>query len=205
MGEFGPEEIEAAFSAAGVSGLPAGAYGQFASYLWVLTRWNQRLNLTSVRESEEIVQRHFIECSFAAQQLPGDIATLLDFGSGAGFPGLPIAICCPDVQVTLAEGHGKKASFLREALRVLELSAEVVEGRVEVMPAERHFNAVTLRAVERMEAAIPIAAMHVTKYLVLLSTEQSVAGLRASVPEFRWRPSIAIPTSTQRVVAIGER
>ena len=110
-------EIEKAFLQAGIAGLSPGAYEQFLAYFTVLLRWNAQLNLTAIREPEQIIQRHFVECAFAAQHLPWDVATLLDYGSGAGLPGIPIAICRPEIRVTLAESQGKKASFLREAAR----------------------------------------------------------------------------------------
>jgi 16S rRNA (guanine527-N7)-methyltransferase len=113
--------IEKAFAQAGIADLPVGAHDKFRAYLELLLRWNQRLSLTSVRDPDQIIQRHFVECAFVAVQLPQDIADLLDYGSGAGLPGIPIAICRPEIRVTLAEAHGKKASFLREALRVLSL------------------------------------------------------------------------------------
>ena len=75
--------------------LPTPAYQQFQTYLELLVRWNQRISLTAVREPEQIITRHFVECAFTAQHLPPDIRTLLDYGSGAGFPGIPIAICRP--------------------------------------------------------------------------------------------------------------
>ncbi len=129
-------------------------------FLDLLVRWNARTNLTSIREPEAMVTRHFGESLFAARAVsprlkPG--ATLLDFGSGAGFPGLPIQLYRPDLQVTLAESQGKKASFLREAIRTLGLNTEVWSARVEAMPTGKIFDCVTLRAVDNMEAALPAA------------------------------------------------
>ena len=130
------------------------------AFLDLLLRWNARTNLTAIRDPETMVTRHFGESLFAARALsprlkPG--ATLLDFGSGAGFPGLPIQLYRPDLQVTLAESQGKKASFLREAIRTLGLKTEVWSSRVEAMPPEKTFDCVTLRAVDNMEAALPAA------------------------------------------------
>ena len=130
---------------------------QLGSYLDLLLRWNARTNLTAIREPEAIVQRHFGESLFAAKMLAGRLsvgATLLDFGSGAGFPGLPIQIFLPQLRVTLAESQGKKAAFLREAVRTLGLKAEVWSDRVEAMPADRRFDCVALRAVDRMADAV---------------------------------------------------
>jgi len=130
---------------------------QLGTYLDLLLRWNARTNLTAIREPEAIVQRHFGESLFAAKMLAGRLsvgATLLDFGSGAGFPGLPIQIFLPQLRVTLAESQGKKAAFLREAVRTLGLKAEVWSDRVEAMPVDRRFDCVALRAVDRMADAV---------------------------------------------------
>jgi 16S rRNA (guanine527-N7)-methyltransferase len=199
------EQIEKAFIDAGISGLPAEAFGQFHAYLELLLRWNQRLSLTAVREPEQIVQRHFVECAFVARHLPPDIATLLDYGSGAGLPGIPIAICRPEIRVTLAEAHGKKASFLREALRVLSLEGEVYDGRVETMPAGNRFDAVTMRAVEKMDVAIPLALQRVKQYLVLLTTERSVLARGKAALELEWLEPIPVPNTRQMVLEIGRR
>ena len=134
---------------------------QLSTYLDLLLRWNARVNLTAIRRPEEIVSRHFGESLFTGAHLaerlqPG--AELLDYGSGAGFPGLPIQLLLPNVRVTLAESQAKKAAFLREAVRVLKLETEVWPRRVEEMPATRRFDAVTLRAVDRMAISLDQAA-----------------------------------------------
>ncbi len=149
---------------------------QLSLYLDLLLKWNARTNLTAIRDPREIVRRHFGESLFAARHLDPVTPTLLDFGSGAGFPGLPIALLRPDIQVTLAESQNKKATFLREAVRTLGLSSEVWAARVESMPAERRFHTVTLRAVDTMEAALPVARTRIAAgiasggCLVLLTT-----------------------------------
>ena len=96
-------EIEVAVKDAGLDPLTKETAERFQSYLDLLQKWNARLNLTAIREPEQILQRHFIECIFAARHLPTNIHTLLDFGSGGGFPGIPIALCRPEIQVTLGE------------------------------------------------------------------------------------------------------
>jgi 16S rRNA (guanine527-N7)-methyltransferase len=197
-------QIEKAFTQAGISGLPVGAFDKFEAYLELLVRWNQRLSLTAVRDPDQIIQRHFVECAFVAGRLPQDIGNLLDYGSGAGLPGIPIAICRPEISVTLAEAHGKKASFLREAMRVLSLEGEVYDGRVEAMP-ERRFDAVAMRAVEKMDLAIPLALQRVKRYLVLLTTERSDLARGKAVPALEWLEPISIPNTTQMVLEIGRR
>jgi 16S rRNA (guanine527-N7)-methyltransferase len=199
------EQIEKAFTGAGIAGLPVGAYEQFDAYLELLLRWNQRLSLTAVREPDQIIQRHLVECAFVARHLPLDIATLLDYGSGAGLPGIPIAICRPEIRVTLAEAHGKKASFLREALRVLSVEGKVYDGRVETMPAVNRFDAVAMRAVEKMDLAIPLALQRVKQYLVLLTTERSVVDRGKTAFELEWLEPIPIPNTRQMILEIGQR
>ncbi|HTV07701.1 MAG TPA: 16S rRNA (guanine(527)-N(7))-methyltransferase RsmG [Candidatus Aquilonibacter sp.] len=133
---------------------------QLSTYLDLLLRWNARINLTAIRRPEEIVQRHFGESLFTATQLAhrlAEEAELLDYGSGAGFPGLPIQILLPRLRVTLAESQARKVAFLRETVRVLALKTEVWPRRVEEMAPSRRFDAVTLRAVDRMTLSLEAA------------------------------------------------
>ncbi len=133
---------------------------QLSTYLDLLMKWNQRTNLSSIRDPREIVSRHFGESLFAVRHLPS-AETLLDVGSGAGFPGLPIALARPQLQVTLAESQNKKAAFLREVVRTLGVAVEVWGGRVEDLPVERRFDLVTLRAVDRPQLALEVARSRV--------------------------------------------
>lgn len=198
------QEIEDAFAEAGIGGLPASSYDQFVAYLGLLMRWNARLSLTAIREPAQIIRRHFVECAFAAQHLPEDIETLLDYGSGAGFPGIPFAICRPEIRVTLAEAQGKKASFLREVVRTVGTGTEVYDGRVETVPPGRSFHAVSLRAVEKMELAVPVALRLAERYLVLLTTERSAPVYRQLAPELTWADSLHLPNADQMILAIGK-
>jgi len=126
---------------------------QLATYLDMLLKWNAKTNLTSIRDPEEIVRRHFGESLFTALHLPA-CTTLLDFGSGAGFPGLPIQLALPGLHVTLAESQNKKAAFLREMVRTLGLETEVYAERVDKMPATRCFDVVAMRAVDNPAATV---------------------------------------------------
>jgi 16S rRNA (guanine527-N7)-methyltransferase len=180
--------------------------GQLDAYLALILKWNARINLTAVRNPEEIVQRHFAECIFAAQQLPANLKTLLDFGSGAGLPGIPIAICRPEISVTLAESQGKKAAFLREAVRTLALTAEVWDRRVEQMPPHRVFDAVTLRAVDKMAdacaAAVPrLAPGGLLMVFATRKTESVLEGLAG----VRWERDLAVPGSHHGILKMGKR
>jgi 16S rRNA (guanine527-N7)-methyltransferase len=177
---------------------------RFEAYLDLLVRWNARMNLTAVRAPGEIVQRHFAESIFAAQHIPSNVKTVLDFGSGAGLPGIPIAICRPEIGVTLAESQGKKAAFLREAVRTLGLQAEVWDRRVEQMPPERTFDAVTLRAVDKMAEACRTAAGRLASggCLVAFATRGTEPELRR-IGVVAWHEGLPIPGSEQELLLLG--
>ena len=180
--------------------VPEGLYGQLGTYLELLTKWNARTNLTAIREPAEMVRRHFGESLFAARQLP-ECATLLDFGSGAGFPRLPMQLWRPELGVTLAESQNKKATFLREACRVLAVKTEVWAARVEGMAAGRQFDMVALRAVDNMEAALAAARVRARDWLVVLTTERAWVEQEGFVVE----ASVALPGSADGVVVVAKR
>jgi 16S rRNA (guanine527-N7)-methyltransferase len=178
---------------------------RFSDLLSLIIRWNARVNLTSIRTEEGVLSRHFVESIACARALPVGIATLLDFGSGAGFPGIPIAICRPEIAVTLAESQGKKAAFLQEALRVLGLSAKVYSGRAETIGS--CFDCVTLRAVDRMPEAVAAASAMVVPggWLALMTSGASLPAMQASVgTKFTWNDAVLLPGSDDRVLALAQ-
>ena len=125
-------------------------------YISLLEVWNKKLNLTSVREPAQMVERHIGESFYMGHLLP-QFQTLLDLGSGAGFPGLPISLLRPESDVMLAEAHVKKAVFLREAVWMTGSHARVWAHRVEEMERDYRFDVVTLRAVDNMPNALTLA------------------------------------------------
>ncbi|HVH33113.1 MAG TPA: 16S rRNA (guanine(527)-N(7))-methyltransferase RsmG [Tahibacter sp.] len=113
------------------------------AYVELLARWNAAYNLTAVRDPGEMVARHLLDSLAIAPHVSG--TTLADLGSGAGLPGIPLALVAPERQVTLVDSNGKKARFLREAVRALKLAnVRVIEGRVQDVPGQ--FDCVTARA-----------------------------------------------------------
>lgn len=200
------EQLNQLLAASELEQIDAGTAGKFETYLNLLMRWNERMNLTAVRDVDGILSRHFVESIACAQSLPQGIKTLLDFGSGAGFPGLPIALCRPEIAVTLAESQSKKSAFLREALRSTGIEGRVFAGRAEMIGET--FDCVTLRAVDRMESAIGCAARLVSRggFLALMVTgRETLASQTAAGDEFAWRASLRIPLSTDQVVLLGRR
>ncbi len=191
---------------AGVERLNADLAGRFEIYLSLIIRWNARLNLTSIRDEEGILSRHFVESVACARALPAGISTLLDFGSGAGLPGIPIALSRPEIAVTLAESQGKKAAFLREAVRVLGFSAKVHAERAESLQCE--FDCVTMRAVDKMETAVQSAARLVRPggWLALMITRAQLDPMRAAAgAEFSWTDPAEIAGGRERLIALGKR
>jgi len=134
-------------------------------YLALLARWNQTYNLTAVRDPGEMVTRHLLD-SLAMQPFVGTLGeargTLADLGTGPGLPGIPLAIACPQLQVTLVESNGKKARFLREAVRTLGLgNARVAECRAEALDVHAHnggaaFDAITARALDSLAGIVEV-------------------------------------------------
>ena len=114
------------------------------AYLAELQKWNAAYNLTSVREPEAMVTRHLLDSLVLHPHIRGP---LLDVGSGAGLPGIPLAIADPALAVTVLDSNGKKARFLRHAVRTLKLdNVAVVESRVEDYQPSQPFAAITSRA-----------------------------------------------------------
>ncbi len=194
-------------------------------YIDLLLRWNARINLTAIREPEEIVTRHFGESLFAARHLfparsaPGQApepaisevgkssTSAIDVGSGAGFPGIPIKIWAQQIHLTLIESNQKKATFLREVARTLILTnINVFPGRAENYPGPPA-DVVTLRAMEQFDTALPVATRLVapTGRLVLLIGESQLARARDLTPQFAWSPPIPIPLSSNRVLTIATK
>lgn len=175
-------------------------------YIDVLMKWNTRINLTSVRGEAEIVPRHFGESFFAAAQLlaPDSTLSLIDLGSGAGFPGLPIAIYARGATVTLIESNGRKSTFLREAIAALQLSnATVFNGRAE--DYRQTADIVTMRAVEKFDRVLSAAADLVCEggRLALMVTEAQLDVAMEILPEFEWKQALPVPKSASRVLALG--
>ncbi len=205
-----PEAFGLKFNAllgeAGLDSLDPALILRFQDYLSLLLRWNARVNLTAIRGEAGIISRHFIESIACARALPAGIKTLLDFGSGAGFPGIPIALCRPEIAVTLAESQGKKAAFLQEAVRVLGISAKVHSGRAELLAAQ--FDCVVLRAVDQMELAVQAAAQQVAPggWLALMTTGTGLAGLQdAAGTTLSWKPAAPQRGSEDRLIAFARR
>jgi 16S rRNA (guanine527-N7)-methyltransferase len=233
---------------------------QISTYIDLLLRWNARINLTAIRDPEQIVPRHFGESLFMARHLfpagttrtgvaptegapliapdamSGDSITaedrsereargsklihVVDLGSGAGFPALPIKIWAPDIHLTMIESNQKKAAFLREATRALKLTnVDVIAERAESIAARlpstvdlagrnqknafQPAEVVTFRAVEKFNEILPTAKRFLAPNarLAVLITETQLTPLRA-LAQTTWT-IMHVPESQQRLLAIA--
>lgn len=131
----------------------------FNRYAEMLRERNEKINLTAITEPEEVKIKHFLDSCSAAELLPGG-ASVLDIGSGAGFPGLPLKIVRPDLTVTLLDSVNKKVAFVSEVVAELKLSGvTAVHARIEDFPHKGEYDAVVSRAVAELstlaEYALP--------------------------------------------------
>jgi 16S rRNA (guanine527-N7)-methyltransferase len=206
MAEGAGDRLKAALERAGLEPLSAEMSGRFDQYLSLIVRWNARLNLTSLRTEDAIIINHLTESITCAEAIPQGVRTLLDFGSGAGLPGIPIALCRPEIAVTLAESQNKKAAFLQEAVRVLGIGAKVHSGRAEALRTA--FECVAMRAVDKMPKAVASAVELVARggWLALMTTNADLAQLqKAAGPGFSWSHQGTLPNTTDRIIAFGCR
>jgi len=194
---------------------PPQLIAQLQTYLDLLLRWNARINLTAVRDPEQIVTRHFGESLLAGRVLlqcgaldsGGKAATLADLGSGAGLPGIPIKLLSPQTHTTLIEANHKKAAFLREVIRHLNLvDIEVFCRRAETLTAA-NYRVVALRAVEKFESAMQVAWRLVGPDGTLCLLVGKRQHPEAHLPQESWthHNEHPIPLSQHRVVFIARK
>ena len=176
------------------------------AYISLLFRWNERISLTTVTDPHEILKFHFGESVFSAPSVPIQFGRLADVGSGAGFPGIPLALVLPELQVTLIESNLKKTAFLSEVIRALGLPhVSVLRSRMEDLQSNLPaFDFVTARAVGAFDDFLAWSASTLAESgkIVLWISGQDAADI-ARTPGWSWREPIHIPGSRARFLLIG--
>ena len=206
------EAFEAMLAEAGL----AGEYQPFARYCGMLQEWNQRMNLTAITDPRDVAVLHLLD-SLALTGLAGlEGRTVVDVGTGAGFPGVPLAIARPSARVTLLDSLGKRVDFLRESCRTLGLdNVECVHGRAEEFAGERReqFDAAVSRAVAALpvlcELCLPLVKVG-GRMLAMKSanSEEEINGAKRAVKllggQVEWVKDYRIPSMeiTHRVVCV---
>jgi len=139
------EQLERGLEELGLR-LDRNARKRLLAFAELLEKWNRVYNLTAIRGADHIISGHLLDCLAIVPHVQ-DAARALDVGSGAGFPGIPLAIACPRMQITLLDSNQKKVAFLRQAVSELQLdNATVVEDRVEAWQPQEKFDLIVCRA-----------------------------------------------------------
>ena len=136
--------------------LDADQIARLLTYVDLLDRWNRRFNLTAIREPADMIAGHLLDSLAVVPALAGE--RIVDVGSGAGLPGIVLALACPARTVTMLDANGKKTRFVREAIRVLQLqNAAVVQARVEDYRPDAGFDTVVCRAFAPLPRIVALA------------------------------------------------
>ena len=181
---------------------------QIQEYIKLLLTWNEKVNLTAIRDPVDILHRHFCESMFATKVADLDQCRLADIGTGGGFPGLPLKIMLPNAQVGLVESSVKKAAFLAEVVRSLGLdNVNVVVGRYEELGEEiapvdfllaRALG--DFRAFLRWAASASVGATQVILWLGTKDLEEV-----KKIEGWTWEAPAEVPQSLRRVIVLGSK
>src|SRR5258705_3314715 len=181
---------------------------QIQQYTNILLAWNEKINLTAIRDPLEILNRHFCECMYAASTVPVEDGRLADVGSGAGFPGLPLKIVCPELQVVLIESNVRKATFLAEVIRDLGLAgARVLVSRYEELGEEvAPLDFVCSRALGDFAPFLEWSHSEkvAAKQVILWIGARDLPEIQ-KIPSWEWREPIPVPNSLRRLLLVGTR
>ena len=178
-----------------------------SAYLSLLRKWNQTIPLTSLDDEPEIVARHFGESIFASQWLSLQSSRLADVGSGAGFPGLPLKIIFPSLQLTLVESNAKKCAFLREVIDLLDLrNVQIVRKSYEEFAALQSFDYICARALGNYRRLLQWSRQAIKpggQVILWLGIDDSISICR--IKGWNWDLPINIPESRRRILLVGTK
>ena len=182
--------------------------GQIQEYIRLLLVWNEKVNLTAIRDPLEILDRHFCESMFAANVVELGKCRLADIGTGAGFPGLALKILLPEAQIVLVESNIKKATFLAEVVRALGVTgANVLVSRYEELGDEiAPVDFLLARALGEFDVFLKWAASDLVdakRVILWVGTADVEQVLRS--PAWAWEPAVSVPQSLRRVLLIGNK
>lgn len=182
--------------------------GQIQEYIKLLLAWNEKINLTAIRDPLDMLYRHFCESMYAARVAQLDNCRLADIGTGGGFPGLPLKILAPDTEMFLIESNVKKATFVAEVIRTLGLTgARVVVGRYEELGEELSpIDVVLARALGEFEPLLRWAssqAIDAKRIVLWLGTKDADEVVKTV--GWSWSEPVEVPKSLRRVILVGSR
>ena len=176
------------------------------TYISLLLRWNQKISLTTIVDPMEILRFHFGESLFAASSVPIQNGRLADVGSGAGFPGMALGIVLPGLSITLVESNSKKAAFLAEVARELNLHhVDLIRHRFEEVPTNLgKFDYVTARALGDYGDLLAWSRVILSNTgRVVLWLGEADSRIISADPSYIWRDPLHIPDSERRFILVG--
>ncbi len=142
-------------------------------YLALLMKWNKAYNLTAIRDPQEMVSRQLLDSLSILPLVRGK--QILDVGTGAGLPGIPLAVCMPDASFTLLDSNGKKTRFVQQAKMELGLdNVEIYQGRVESFEATNSFDTITTRAFAALPKIVELAQALLAEDGILLAMKGAI-------------------------------
>jgi 16S rRNA (guanine527-N7)-methyltransferase len=181
---------------------------QIQQYIKILLTWNEKINLTAIRDPLEMLYRHFCECMYAAEAIPLKGGRLADVGSGGGFPGLPLKIMRPELQVFLVESNIKKVAFLAEVIRELGLKgAQVLARRYEELGEEvAPLDYVCSRALGEYSVFLDWARSEqiAAKQVILWIGGRDLPEIQ-KIRTWDWSEPLEVPHSLRRLLLVGTR
>ena len=179
---------------------------QIQQYIEILLRWNEKMNLTAIRDPLEILYRHFCESMYGAVAIPVETCRLADVGTGGGFPGLPLKIVRPGIEAFLIESNVKKATFLTEVVRELGLTGvRVLVSRYEELSEEvAPLDVICSRAVGEFGPFLKWASSPIlsTQKVALWIGAQDADSVRR-LGTWDWQELRQIPHSLRRFILVG--
>jgi 16S rRNA (guanine527-N7)-methyltransferase len=189
-------------------GLNTDQVSQIQEYIRLLLVWNDKVNLTAIRDPLEILYRHFCESMFATKVVDMSNCRLADIGTGGGFPGLALKVLLPEAQMVLVESNFKKATFLAEVVRALRINgANVLVSRYEDLGDEiAPVDFLLARALGEFEVFLKWAASEAVdaKRVILWVGAGDVEQVRTSL-RWAWAPAVTVPHSLRRVLLVGTK
>src|SRR6266436_6689527 len=181
---------------------------QIQQYIKILLAWNEKVNLTAIRDPLEILHRHFCESMYAAEAIPLEKGRLADVGSGGGFPGLALKIIRPGLHVFLVESNIKKVTFLAEVIRELGLSgAQVLARRYEELGEEMApVDYVCSRALGEFPSFLEWAGSEqiAAKQVILWIGARDLLEIQ-KINTWDWQEPIPVPNSLRRLLLVGTK
>jgi len=192
----------------GLAESPA-ALAALAAHFELLLAWSRSINLTGIRDPDQILRRHFAESLFLTRVLEFGPGLLYDIGAGAGFPGLPLKAVRPEIRLVLVESSEKKSAFLKEVIRASGIQGARVEtARAEELAIRAGVELgdwATMRAVGGLRRLLPAVRRLLAPrgQVALFLGAGDVTAARAASAGFEWQAPVAVPGSERRVILVG--